>query len=112
MDIIAATRKLSALAQERRLAVFRLLVRAGDAGLPAGAIAESVGIPHNTLSTHLGILGQGGLVQSRKDGRRVIYSVDFDGTRDLLAYLLEECCQGAPEVCEPALDAVLPACCP
>lgn len=112
MDISQATQKLSALAQERRLAVFRLLVRAGDAGSPAGAIATAVGIPHNTLSTHLGILEQGGLVASKKDGRRVIYSVDFEGTRALLAYLLEECCQGAPEVCEAALDAVLPACCP
>lgn len=111
MDISIATQRLSALAQERRLGVFRLLVRAGDAGLPAGAIAESLEIPHNTLSTHLGILDQAGLVRSRRDGRRVIYSVDFDGMRGLLAYLLEECCQGAPEVCEPALDAVLPGGC-
>ena len=111
MDISTATQRLSALAQERRLGVFRLLVLAGDTGLPAGAIAESLEIPHNTLSTHLGILDQAGLVRSRRDGRRVIYSVDFDGMRGLLAYLLEDCCQGARDVCEPALDAVLPAGC-
>ena len=111
MDISLATQRLSALAQERRLGVFRLLVRAGDPGLPAGAIAASLDVPHNTLSSHLGILEQAGLVRSRRDGRRVIYRVDFDGMRGLLAYLLEECCQGAPEACESALDAVLPGGC-
>ena len=112
MDTKDATQRLSALAQERRLSVFRLLVRAGDTGMSAGDIAGSLDIPHNTLSTHLGILEQAALVISRRDGRRVIYRVDFDGTRGLLAYLLEECCQGAPEACEPALAAILPGCCP
>ena len=112
MDISTATRQLAALAQDRRLAAFRLLVRAGDGGMPAGAIAATLDVPHNTLSTHLGILVQAGLVRSRKAGRSVIYSIDFEGTRGLLGFLLEDCCRGAPELCEPALDAVLPNCCP
>lgn len=111
MEIAHATSALSALAQESRLAVFRLLVRAGASGLPAGDIAEALDIRHNTLSTHLAILTRAGLLRSRREGRSVIYSVDFDGTRALLGFLLEECCQGAPEICSPALDTVLPGCC-
>jgi len=111
MDIKQATEALSALAQESRLAAFRLLVRAGSPGLAAGDIAAALGIPHNTLSTHLAILTRAGLLRSRRDSRSVIYSIDFDGTRALLGFLVEDCCQGAPEVCRPALDAVLPGCC-
>jgi ArsR family transcriptional regulator len=112
MDTTTAVRALGALAQESRLAAFRLLVRAGDRGLPAGEIARALAIPHNTLSTHLAALAQGGLVRSRRDGRSIIYSVDFAGTRALLAFLLEDCCRGAPEICSPALDSVLAVRCP
>jgi len=111
MDIKDATISLSALAQESRLQVFRLLVEAGEEGLPAGGIARSLGIPHNTMSSHLGILQQAGLVQSQRQGRSVIYAVDLTGVRDLLAFLLEDCCRGQPEICSPLLDAALPTCC-
>ena len=111
MEIKTATRSLAALAQESRLSTFRLLVRAGGDGMPAGAIAESLGIPHNTLSTHLATLTNAGLIRSRREGRSIIYSVDFEGTRSLLGFLLEDCCQGAPEVCNPVLDSVLADCC-
>lgn len=111
MDIKTATTSLSALAQESRLQVFRILVEAGEEGLPAGEIARAVGVPHNTMSSHLGILQQAGLVQSQRQGRSVIYAVDLSGVRDLLAFLLEDCCQGRREICTPLLDAVLPACC-
>ena len=111
MEIKQATSALSALAQENRLSAFRLLVRAGSPGLPAGDIAEALAIPHNTLSTHLAVLTRAGLLRSRREGRSIIYSVDFDGTRALLAFLIEDCCQGAPEICSPALDSVLPDCC-
>ncbi len=111
MEIKAATRSLAALAQESRLSTFRLLVRAGGDGMPAGAIAGALGIPHNTLSTHLATLVNAGLIRSRRDGRSIIYSVDFDGTRWLLGFLLEDCCQGAPEVCTPVLDTLLADCC-
>lgn len=106
-----ATEALAALAQESRLSAFRLLVRAGPPGLAAGDIAQSLGIPHNTLSTHLAVLTRAGLLRSRREGRSVIYSVDFDGTRSLLGFLLEDCCRGAPEACGLALDSVLPGCC-
>ena len=111
MDISNATAALSALAQEHRLAAFRLLVRAGADGLPAGAVARELDSPHNTLSTHLSTLVGAGLAQSRREGRSIIYSVDFDGTRDLLAFLLEDCCLGAPERCDAVLGTVLPDCC-
>ena len=111
MDIKKATSALAALAQENRLSVFRLLVRAGTSGLPAGDIAEALDIRHNTLSTHLAILTRAGLLRSRREGRSIVYSVDFEGTRSLLAFLLEDCCQGAPEICSPLLDTVLPGCC-
>lgn len=111
MDISRATNALAALAQESRLTTFRLLVKAGMPGLPAGEIARALGIPHNTLSTHLAVLTRAGLLRSRREGRSVIYAVDFDGTRALLGFLLEDCCQGSPEICSPALDAVLRGCC-
>ena len=111
MDIDRALKALGALSQESRLAVFRLLVRAGTAGMPAGAIARSVGVPHNTMSAHLGILANAGLIGARREGRSIIYCIDFDGTRALLTFLMEDCCQGRAEICAPALDSVLPACC-
>ncbi|MEE4301664.1 MAG: metalloregulator ArsR/SmtB family transcription factor [Pseudomonadales bacterium] len=112
MDTTIATRALAALAQEHRLGAFRLLVRAGADGLAAGAIARALGIPHNTLSSHLSALVGAGLVGSRREGRSIIYSVDLPGTRALLAFLLEDCCLGAPETCGLALESVLPDCCP
>jgi len=111
MELKAAVRSLAALAQESRLATFRLLVRAGGEGMPAGAIARELDIPHNTLSTHLAALANAGLIRSQRQGRSIIYSVDFDGTRALLAFLLEDCCQGEPELCTPVLDSVLADCC-
>lgn len=111
MDNQNAVRAFGALAQESRLAAFRLLVQAGEPGMAAGEIARALDVPHNTLSTHLAILAQAGIVTSRREGRSIIYRVDFDGTRALLAFLLEDCCQGRPELCSPAIDSVLASCC-
>jgi len=111
MDINTTVRALAALAQESRLKAFRLLVQSGPAGLAAGAIARRLQIPHNTLSSHLAILVNAGLVESRRDGRSIIYSIDFSGTRDLLAFLMEDCCQGQPELCAPVIDSLLSDCC-
>lgn len=111
MDTNTATRALGALSQETRLEAFRLLVRNGANGMPAGKIARTLGIPHNTMSSHLSILVNSGLVDSRRDGRSIIYNIDLAGTRDLLAFLMEDCCQGRPELCTPMLDSVLPGCC-
>ena len=109
MDIPTAVTGLAALAQNHRLEAFRLLVRAGDDGLPAGAIARALEIPHNTMSSHLAALSNAGLVRSRREGRSIIYSTDFDTTRGLLEYLLEDCCQGAADICGPAVESV--GCC-
>lgn len=110
MDINTATTGLGALSQATRLETFRLLVKAGDEGMAAGDIARALDIPHNTLSSHLSILANAGLVNAERDGRSVIYSVNFDGTRELLSFLVEDCCQGRPELCAPGLDSVLPRC--
>ena len=113
MDMTQAVEAFGALAQPTRLSVFRLLVEAGADGLAAGDIARRLEVPHNTLSTHLGLLARAGLATSRRAGRSVIYSVDQDGLRALLAFLLEDCCRGRPELCAPLLAAALPAaCCP
>ena len=99
MQLPIAVEALSALAHSSRLAAFRLLVRAGTDGLPAGEIAREVGLLPNTLSTHLTILGNAGLVHSRREGRSIIYSADYDGMRDLLGFLVGDCCAGRPEIC-------------
>lgn len=96
---------LAALGQETRLDVFRLLVRAGPEGVPAGDIADRLGAVQNTMSAHLKVLAQAGLIAARRDGRSVRYSADMTGFRDLLAYLMEDCCNGAPELCRPAIEA-------
>jgi DNA-binding transcriptional ArsR family regulator len=101
MQLPTAVEALSALAHGSRLAVFRLLVRAGDEGLPAGEIAREIGALPNTLSSHLTILSHAGLIRSRRDGRLVIYSADYDRMRDLLGFLVDDCCGGRPEICSP-----------
>jgi len=113
MQMPLAVEALSALAHASRLAVFRLLVRAGPDGLPAGEIAREVGALPNTLSSHLTILGHAGLVRSRRDGRSIIYSADYDGMRMLLGFLIEDCCGGRAEICAQltGMDPVA-GCCP
>lgn len=95
-----AIRSLSALAQESRLSIFRLLVQAGPAGMAAGSIGEKLDLPPATLSFHLAGLARAGLVRSRQEGRFVVYSADFEGMGRLLAYLTEDCCGG--RACLPA----------
>ncbi|MFO1187182.1 MAG: metalloregulator ArsR/SmtB family transcription factor [Alphaproteobacteria bacterium] len=108
--IASAVEALAALAHEGRLLVFRLLVRAGDEGLPAGEIARALGSPASTLSANLNILSGAGLVSSRRDGRSIIYSIEFARMRDLLAYLMEDCCQGRKEVCAPLAEICNTSC--
>ncbi|WP_340317152.1 ArsR/SmtB family transcription factor [Rhizorhabdus argentea] len=109
MQFPDAVEALSALAHGSRLAVFRLLVRAGPDGVPAGELAREIGALPNTLSTHLTILGHAGLIRSRREGRSVIYAADYGGMRALLGFLVEDCCDGRPEICGPAAG---PACSP
>nr|WP_321483767.1 helix-turn-helix domain-containing protein [uncultured Cohaesibacter sp.] len=87
---------LSALAQETRLEVFRLLSQAGPEGMGAGAIAKSLDVPHNTLSTHLSILQRAGLIRSQRRGRNMIYYGLQDCLTDLMAFLQDECLQAMP----------------
>ena len=90
---------LSALGHASRLAVFRLLVRVGRDGLPAGAIAGRLGIPPSTLSFHLAQLKRAGLLRSERRQREIIYAANYDGTRRLLDFLMTDCCRGRPEIC-------------
>jgi DNA-binding transcriptional ArsR family regulator len=99
-----AVTALAALAQESRLQAFRLLVRHGEKGLPAGEIAEALGVPPATLSFHLSQLAQGGLIDSRRNGRSISYFILVDGIRALMAYLTEDCCGGRSELCLPASE--------
>ena len=99
MNFEQAVTALSALAQQTRLAVFRLLVREGPGGLPAGTVAERLGVTPATLSFHLAHLERAGLLSSERHSRRIVYRVDLEGTRRLLTFLTEDCCQGRPELC-------------
>ena len=103
--------KLSALAQDGRLAVFRLLVKAGRDGMAAGEIARKLKTQPNTLSAQLLLLSNAGLIRARREGRSIIYTVDFDAMSSLLVFLTEDCCGGRPEICAP-LASVATGCCP
>jgi len=112
MEATLAIKRLSALAQDSRLAVFRLLVQAGGAGIAAGEIARVLTITPNTLSAQLSVLANAGLVSSRREGRSIIYAADYDGMGELLVYLMEDCCEGRPEICAPLAEAASRiACC-
>ncbi len=95
---------LTALSHETRLDAFRLLVRLAPEGLPAGEIARRLGVVQNTMSAHLAVLARAGLVGADRRGRVVNYTADFAQMRELLSFLMRDCCQGAPEVCGPLLD--------
>jgi DNA-binding transcriptional ArsR family regulator len=110
MDTQDAVKRLSALAQDARLEVFRLLVKAGPEGMAAGEIARALSTAANTMSQQLLILSNANLIRARRDGRSIIYSVDFDAMSGLLVFLTEDCCGGRPEVCAP-LAAVAKRCC-
>lgn len=110
MEIKTAVASLAALALEGRLSIFRLLVQAGPEGLPAGEIARRLESLPNTLSANLNVLSNAGLVASRRDGRSIIYTANYDAMRDLLGFLMEDCCGGAPEICAPLAAVASRAC--
>ena len=111
METYQAIESLAALAQTTRLETFRLLVRREPEGVPAGELAKLAGVPQNTMSTHLAILARAGLVRGERHGRSVIYRADLDGFRALARFLLQDCCNGRPDVCAPLIADLLP-CCP
>ncbi len=112
MDIESSVLTLSALAQPTRLEVFRLLVRNEPNGMPAGEIAKQLDVPHNTMSTHLMILSRAGLISSERLGRSIVYRVDLTMVRGFFVYLLKDCCDGRPELCQPLLDDLTTCCQP
>ena len=91
-----AIRALGALAQEHRLAVYRLLVQAGPDGMPAGALAEALGVPASSMSFHLAQLANAGLVTQRRQSRSIIYAADYAAMNALMAFMTENCCGGVP----------------
>jgi ArsR family transcriptional regulator, arsenate/arsenite/antimonite-responsive transcriptional repressor len=91
---------LAALGQPTRLAIFQLLMRAEPDGLPAGSIADTIGCPHNTLSSHVSILARSGLIRGVRNGRSIIYRADVEGIRLLVGFLVADCCHGHPGLCD------------
>ena len=95
---------LAALAQQTRFRVFRMLMRAGEVGMPAGKIAEKLSIPQNTLSAHLNVLSNASLINAQREGRRLIYSVQLDDTKAFIGHLVNDCCDGHPEICAISMN--------
>jgi len=101
MEQTAAVAALAALAQDSRLDVYRLLVQAGAEGMPAGSVASALRLAPNTLTFHFDRLRQAGLVTVRREGRSMIYAARYETMNELISYLTENCCAGAPEQCAP-----------
>lgn len=100
MSAAHALAALAALGQPARLEIFRLLIRAEPHGMAAGALAERIGCPHNTLSTNLAILARSGLVRGTREGRSIVYRADVEGIKSLVGFLVNDCCDGHPELCD------------
>jgi ArsR family transcriptional regulator len=111
MEIQDAVAGLSALGHEGRLAIFRLLVVAGPEGVASGEIARRLHSPPSTMTANLNIMAHAGLVLSRREGRSILYSANYPAMGQLLAYLMQDCCGGRPEVCAPLVEIAATACC-
>jgi ArsR family transcriptional regulator, arsenate/arsenite/antimonite-responsive transcriptional repressor len=103
---------LAALAQETRLQAFKILVRHEPEGVAAGELARLLDVPQNTLSTHLAILSRAALVSSERQSRSIVYRANLDTVRGLILHLLNDCCNGKPELCQLLLDDLTPCCQP
>ena len=108
MDETIALEALAALSNPTRLSAFRLLVSREPEGIAAGEVARLVGVPQNTMSTHLATLAQCGLVRGERQSRSVGYRADLERFRALMVFLMQDCCGGRPEVCSPILQAISP----
>lgn len=106
MDKNDALKAFTALSQLTRLDVFRLLVKAGDEGMLAGQVSDALDVRQNTMSANLSILAQSGLIRNEREGRNIRYFADMEGMRGLLAFLMEDCCGGRPELCQPVIDEI------
>ena len=112
MEIKEAVGALGALAQETRLAIFRMLIEAGPEGIPVGRIGEKLKVPGATLSFHLKELASSGLVSARQEKQFFYHSVDFERMAELMAFLTQNCCHGMPEKCLTVVESALGRCCP
>lgn len=110
MDERQAIAAFAALAQEHRLRIVRMLVKAGPEGMASGTIAEEIGCSRNNVSFHLKELEHAGLVASRRESRSIIYSAAYPVLSELIQFLMRDCCEGHPDICNPAATA-LAACC-
>lgn len=110
MDSYSAITTFSALSQQTRLDAFRLLIKAGANGLLAGELGEQLDVRQNTMSANLTVLLNAGLVRNKRQGRTIRYFADFDAVRGLLAFLMEDCCGGRAELCQPIIDEIACAC--
>ena len=97
----------AALSQKTRLEVLRLLIQRGERGMLAGEVSDYLDVKQNTMSTNLGILSRAGLIRSERSGREIRYFADYSGIRHIVGFLMEDCCGGNPELCEPILDQVI-----
>jgi ArsR family transcriptional regulator len=103
---------LAALAQSTRLDVFRLLAKHEPKGLAAGDIAKALAVPQNTMSSHLAILSRAGLVQAQRFSRSIVYCADLQHFRQVVLFMLRDCCDGRPEICAPLIESLTPCCLP
>jgi ArsR family transcriptional regulator len=111
MKLKEAVAALGSLAQETRLATYRLLVEAGPEGMPAGQVAEVLGVAPAALSFHLKELSHAKLVSSRPEGRFIYYSADFERMAALMTYMTQNCCRGMPQECLTVMETALSECC-
>ena len=111
MDNESAILALAALAQSTRLDVFRRLVKREPKGLAAGEIAKLLAVPQNTMSAHLAVLSRAGLVEARRIGRSIVYRADLARFQAVMSFLVNDCCDGRPEICAPLIESITP-CCP
>lgn len=112
MESLAAIDVFAALSQGTRLDAFRLIMGYQPDGLPAGEVARLLGVPQNTMSSHLAILTRAGLISSERHSRSIVYRAEIDKVREIASFLVADCCGGRPELCEPLVAEFTPCCTP
>ena len=112
MESYQALDVFAALSQATRLETFRLLMEHEPLGLAAGEIARQLEVPQNTMSTHLAILTRAGLIESERHSRSIVYRAVVDRVREITSFLVQDCCGGRPELCEPLVAEFTPCCAP
>lgn len=110
MDTKTATEMFAALSQPTRVEALRILIKTGATGMLAGDLGDLMEVRQNTMSANLSVLLQAGLVRNEREGRSIRYYADFDGLRGVLAFLMEDCCGGNPDLCQPVIDEIACGC--